>query len=170
MHLFCGSLVRTVKRSALPLPGKCSSVTVSVQLISLDDYCQRKVIKDKNESARPCLCFKPHKSLVIRSSTGRKQFAVILHQQNSFSGFHIWDWHCISVLKKIFKNFCHYIWTKGLATVTVQIAFIDCLKNRWGQILPLLTNVQSRGMPLRLSKKSSVYGGMGILIMMYDNV
>lgn len=134
-------------------------MTVSVQLISIDGYCQRKMIKDKNEVACPCLCFKLHQSLVIRNSAGRKEFAVILHHQNSFRGSRIWDWHCISVPNKIFKDFWPLQIDKGFSySDVVQIAFIDFLENIPAQILPSLTNVQPRGMPLRLSK-IEVYTG-----------
>lgn len=131
--------------------GKCSSMTVSVQPISIGGYCQREVIKAKNELARPCLCFELRKSLVIRSSAGGKEFVVILHPQNSFSGSCSWDWHCISVPNKIFKDPRPLHIDKGFSYSNVaQIAFIDFLKNISGQILPSLTNVQPRGMPLRL--------------------
>lgn len=68
-------------------------------------------------------------------------------------------------LAKLLRIFGHYTQTKGLATE----AFIDFLENTPGRILPSLTSVKCRGMPLRLQKNRNVYGDMGIPKIMYNN-
>lgn len=127
-------------------------MTLPIQLISVDDNCQSRLIKDKNESAWPSLCFKLYKNLIVMHSTGWKKFAAILHHQNSFSVLEANPYEAIQTANTIFKDFWPLPIGKGFSySKVVETAFIDFLKNIPYCILPsfsLWVRIKEQAIPL----------------------